>query len=863
MRERDPALVLEIESLLLVYDRHDDFIQTPIAFLPAESPPAFSNQTSIGPYQLLEAIGEGGMGQVWRAEQTSPVRRTVALKLIRAGMDTKEVIRRFESERQTLAIMEHPAIAKVLDAGTTSLGGPFFVMEYVAGIPITTYCDRHLISVVDRLELFIKVCDGIQHAHQKAVLHRDVKPSNILVVEVDGRAVPKIIDFGIARAVSPDRADETCLTRAGALIGTLDYMSPEQAYTDERDIDTRTDVYSLGVVLYELLAGVMPYDFRGVPLAEILRKIREEPPPRPSSRFRILGMESTAAQQRGTSPKKLHARLLGDLDAIVIKALEKKPADRYGSASELAADIARFLRYEPVQARPAGTFYVARKYVWRHRTGVGIAATLLILMTAFAIWQSVEVKRITRERGRADRIAQFMTEMFRVSDPSENRGNQVTAREILDRASGEIEKGLPQDPEMQAKLMQTMGQVYFQLGLYQQAESLFRRSFESHKRLLGDDDPGTVQSMNDLANALSALGAREEVKRLDLQILAIRKRIFGPTHPETLKAMNNLAVDLVKTGQYREAAQLHSAVYKEKLIRLGPEHISTLMSMENLGDTLSYEGRYGEAEKLTRGALEIKRRKLGSDHPETLRGILHLAEILYDEGRYQEAEALDRELLKTRLRVLGPAHPDTLKAMIALANPLENEGSLVEAEGLLRRAIQFQKAKLGPEHPDVLLATNNLAGVLAAEGHYEEAEKLDRHVLEVRSRKLGAEDPGTLHSANRLAFVLMLRGSMEEAAQLATQVRSAQIRTAGLDNPETAMTTYTLACIAAREGRSSDALSRLREAVDHGLKPSAARGIGNDQNLRSLHANHGFELLAAHARERADTLAAESENQVR
>ena len=423
---------------------------------------------SIGAYELVAKLGEGGMGQVWLAEQTAPVKRQVALKLIRSGIYDSAVARRFKSEQQSLAIMEHPAIAKVLDAGSTPGGQPYFVMEYVPGLPITQYCDAKKLKIRERLELFIRVCEGVQHAHQKAIIHRDLKPSNILVVELDGKPAPRIIDFGIAKAISQQGTDQTLLTR-GAPIGTPGYMSPEQADPNLSDVDTRTDVYSLGVVLYELLAGGHPLDRRRwqkQPFDEVLRQIREEDPPSPSTKLSREKETSTAtAETRGTEPKQLVTLLRGDLDWITLKAMERDRARRYGTPSELAADIGRYLCSEPVVARPATTGYRLQKYVRRHRVGLAVVGGLALLLVAFAVMQAVQLRRITRERDRANRITDFMTSMFKVSQPSEARGNAITAREILDKASNDINTGLAKDPELQAQMMDVMGNVYTSLGL--------------------------------------------------------------------------------------------------------------------------------------------------------------------------------------------------------------------------------------------------------------------------------------------------------------------------------------------------------------------------------------------------------------
>src|SRR3984957_18072950 len=334
---------------------------------------------TIGAYHLLQPIGQGGMGEVWLAEQRQPVRRRVAVKLIKAGMDTREVVARFESERQALALMDHPAIAKVFDGGSTPHGRPYFVMEYVTGMPITEYCDKHKLTLRQRLELFIHVCEGVQHAHQKAIVHRDLKPSNILVSEVDGKPAPRIIDFGVAKATSQRLTAETMFTRVGAIVGTPGYMSPEQADSTGVDVDTRTDVYSLGVVLYELLVGALPLEFRKLPFDEILRRLRDQEAPRPSTRLRALG-EQTAitAQNRGSDAPTLARQLRGDLDAITLKTLEKDRSRRYATPTELAANIGRYLRNEPVLARPASTVYRARKYVRRHRLGVAFTAAAAV-----------------------------------------------------------------------------------------------------------------------------------------------------------------------------------------------------------------------------------------------------------------------------------------------------------------------------------------------------------------------------------------------------------------------------------------------------------------------------------------------------
>jgi serine/threonine protein kinase/Tol biopolymer transport system component len=390
------SLRQEVEELLNADEVAGSFLRHPVFDLPTADD-SHASQRTIGPYHLLESIGHGGMGEVWLAEQRQPVRRRVALKLIKVGMDTKEVVARFESERQALALMDHPAIARVFEAGSTAEGRPYFVMEYVAGIPITAYCDKHKLTVRQRMELFIQVCEGVQHAHQKAIIHRDLKPSNILVCEVDGKPMPRIIDFGVSKAISQTLTSATVYTQIGTLIGTLGYMSPEQADSGGENIDTRTDVYSLGAVLFELLAGTLPLDLDKLPYDQVLRRLREEDVPRPSTRLSALGDKATmTATNRAADLSSLSRLLHGDPDAIALKALEKDRARRYASASALAADIGRYLRNESVTAHPPGLMYGARKYIRRHRLGVATVAGGVLLLAAFAVYQSIQPARPPR-----------------------------------------------------------------------------------------------------------------------------------------------------------------------------------------------------------------------------------------------------------------------------------------------------------------------------------------------------------------------------------------------------------------------------------------------------------------------------------
>ena len=716
----DPDLRREVEALLDADANAGSFLQRPILEPPtADFFDIYSVGTVIGPYVLLELIGEGGMGQVWLAEQRQPVRRRVAIKVIKAGMDTREVVARFESERQALALMDHPAIAKVFDAGSTTEGRPYFVMEFVAGIPITTYCDKHELTVQQRMELFILVCEGVQHAHQKAIIHRDLKPSNILVTQIDGKPVPRIIDFGVAKATSQNVTAGTIYTRIGTMVGTLGYMSPEQADPLGKDIDTRSDIYSLGVVLYELLTGALPLEFKKLPYDEVLRQLREQDAPRPSTKLRLLGKESvTVARNHGLAPPTLARELRGDLDAIVLKALDKDRARRYGSAAGLAADIGHYLQNEPVAAHPPSTAYRARKYIRRHRLGVGVAAFGLLLLAGFAVVQAVELRHIAqerdraaRERDRADRTIQFMTSEFKVPETKVGFGNTVTgvgigntitAREVVDNAAKEIGTSLTNDPELQAKMMFAVAQSYADLGLYSRAQPLVERAVAMQQRILGLEHRDTLSSMTLLADALRVNQRYDDAEKLIRQTIDIQKRVLGPDDPDTLNSLNVLAT------------------------------------------TQGNESHAAEREKVERNVLAIERRVLGSDHPATVSSMESLAVALTDEGQYEEAEKLEREALDIERRVFGPEDLRTVLSMSNLAETLRHENRLSEAESLLRSALAVERRILGPGHPNVLYDLETEAIYLSLEGRYSSAEKLFREAIDTATK---ANEPSQVANA--------------------------------------------------------------------------------------------------------------------
>ncbi len=723
----------------------------------------------LGPYRLVQKVGEGGMGEVWLAEQTAPLRRKVALKLIKAGMDTSQVIARFEAERQALALMDHPSIAKVFDAGATLRGLPYFAMEYVSGEPITLYCDRHRLTTPQRLELFSQVCDGVQHAHQKGVIHRDLKPSNVLVTIQSDTPVPKIIDFGVAKATAQRLTERTLFTELGVLIGTPEYMSPEQAEMTGLDVDTRTDVYSLGVMLYELLSGALPFDSRELRQAgfeEIRRRIREVEPARPSTRVRSLGEKSTqTAKNRSTEPARLASRLKGDLDWIVMKALEKDRTRRYGSAADLAADVQRHLQHQPVVAGPPSAAYRAGKFVRRHRFGVAVAAVGVVGLVAFAMAMAAQAARIATERDRANkeaevsrRVSEFMTGLFQVSDPSEARGNSLTAREILDRGADKIESELADSPEIQAQLMHTIGEVYFKLGLFGKAEPLVARAVETRNRVLGPGHPETLRSRHRLAAVYWKQGRLREADQLIREVLDARRRVLGQDHPDTFATLNNLAGVNVKLGRLDESEKYMREHLEASRRVHGPNHEETLRAMSNLSNLYRQQQRWPEAERLGRDALDLQRRSLGPDHPSTIHTMDSLAYLLLVRGRLAESEQVYHETLELRRRVLGPEHPDTLATMHFLAATLARQGRHDEGEKLMLETLEIQRRVLGPNHPEVARSLYGLACLESLRGRPTEALDWLRQAVEAGFNDVRqiAEDPEleSLHGDPRFDTLL-------------------------------------------------------------------------------------------------------------
>jgi tetratricopeptide (TPR) repeat protein len=736
----------------------------------------------IGPYHLVHVVGEGGMGVVWAAEQLEPVRRRVALKMLRAGADSREVVARFEAERRTLALMEHPGIAKVLDAGVTDDGRPYFVMELVRGVPIDEYCDRFRLTVRERIELFVQLCQAVQHAHQKGIIHRDLKPSNVLVAEQDGVPIPKIIDFGIAKATGHHPLSGPLLTSQGMAPGTLAYMSPEQAEGLDLDVDTRSDIYSLGVLLYQVLASRVPVDPREKGAAPFLAQLIARDAPFPPPAARIPGGEEgrRVAGARGTTLEALRAALGGDVAWVIMKAMEKDRARRYETANGLGMDLRRVLDDEPVVARPPSAAYRAGKFVRRHRgvvAALGVAVLALAAGTAAATAgmlraraaqqaaQQAEARTATEART-ARQVSDFLIELFEVNDPGVARGSAVTAREILDRGARRIERELSGEPIVQARLLAAMGTVYQGLGLYDDALALLGRALSLREANLPPGDAEVAESLARLGvlqRIRGDLSASEENLR---RALSIQEALDGPGADGVGRTLLALGGTVLARGRPDEAEPLLRRALAIEEAAPGGEHGVVAAVLQELGTVAYYRGDLAQAGQYWARVAGIRERQLGAEHPDVATVLNNLGGVYYLEGRYDQALSAYGRAREIWARTLEPGHARFGTILTNIGETYAALGRYAEAEPLLVEALRIKERTLSPNEPSIATTLRVLADVYRGQGRYQEAEPRYRRALAIMEGVFGSSHPRLSEHLEGYARMLRDAGRDAEAARL-------------------------------------------------------------------------------------------------
>ncbi|WP_411281101.1 tetratricopeptide repeat protein [Gemmatimonas sp.] len=731
--------------------------------------------TRIGPYDIIQLLGEGGMGVVYEAEETEPVRRRVALKLIRAGLDeARDLLARFDAERRALAVMNHPGIARVLQAGSTETGQPYFAMELVRGLPLTEYCDTRRLSVRDRLQLFIGICEAVQHAHQKGVIHRDLKPSNILVTDEEGHPQPKIIDFGISKVLGPPQSEQLAKTLAGFAMGTVAYMSPEQASSTAIDVDTRADIYSLGVMLYELLVGHLPVDPAVVGYYEFLARLSsgDTSPPTPSVGLSsAVARSETIAHRRRTDWRHLQAELRGDLDWIVMKAMHPDRSHRYETANGLAADIRRYLSHEPVSARPASTRYRMGKFIRRHKVGVIVVGVATVLVTASSVAATIGFVRArraeqlaAREAESAKQVADFMVDLFRQSDPTVSRRGSVTAQAILDQGIRRVTTDLASQPLLQSRLMQTMGTVQTALGRYPEARALLEDVLRTRERMLGKDDVLVGETLTSLGELTRDFGDLDAADRYLVRALAIRERAYGRSHKDVASTLSMLAALRWRQSRLAEAELLYRRVLDIDADVRTPDDARTLRDMRGLAAVYRAQQRNAEADSLWRTTLARQERTLGSDHPDVGSTLNNIGANYYSDGKYEEAAVYYERARLIMEKAYGVEHPLTVSVMNNQAEVLWKLKRYAAAEPLFRQALAAKERLYAPEHASIAVSLNGLAGVLRDSKREAEAEPLYTRALAIREIGKGSADLGeTLRD-----YALLLRAT--NRAVLAAQL---------------------------------------------------------------------------------------------
>lgn len=824
--DRVARLLADAESAASLLDR----VQWRLGIAPAVSQE--SNDNEFGPYKLLYELGEGGCGVVFLAQQATPVRREVALKIIKLGMDTREVISRFGAEQQALARMDHPNVAKVLDAGATATGRPYFAMELVRGFKITEYCDLPRFSVAERLVLFTQVCHAVQHAHHKGIVHRDIKPSNLLVTLHDGVEMVKVIDFGIAKAIRGRLTDQTFHTALDQFLGTPAYVSPEQIDPGLGEVDFRSDIYSLGVVLYELLTGCTPFDapvlsFKD--LAELRTRVRSQLLA-PSKRLRALTSEArdAAALRRQTTSEKLIELVAGDLDWIVMRCLETDRERRYSSAAELAADVQRFLSHEPILARPPSTIYSVRKFAERQRLLFAATASVILILTiatmvsAWLAVRALRAEQLVRTEVKTEQaLSSFLrNDLLAQASPEHEPDRNLKLRTVIDRAVETIRGRFADQPLLQASISATLAETYESLGEYAAAESLFRRALALYRRQLGEADRNSLYVSRRIVVTLTDQGLYDEAEHLAREGLAAHQRFLGSQDKDTLDAMYGLALALFLKGERSAGTQLLVQTLQAYRHELGPEYPDTLKMMNELAVFYLTDNKPVVAQQLLAQALGLRKKVSGLVNPSTITVMSNLAAADVELGKYAEAEPLMTQAVQLRARVLGPDHPATLSTMNNLATFYSDRGRLEESEQLQARVLERGQRSLGADHPRVLIWMNNLGMTYLEEGKLDAAYEVLKRTLDLRQQTLGPEHPETLISLSNLGLVQYRRGQLADAEALLRRAWAASDRVFDADNVRRIVIGERLAAVTLDRRKFAEAASILRIVSDARRKKS-------------------------------------------